>query len=142
MYSESHNNRCVWDYRVGRYNRFPDIVLYLTCSVPSNIKDRPIPLLCHFISCPVLPVALSAPFHHYLCNKVHISSKKEPKHHQYFVLLIIIFKTLLPLDGIVKCNGPLSHFSVNRTFQIIQCWISQLLLYILSCHYIIRNLYV
>jgi hypothetical protein len=31
--------------------------------------------------------------------------------------------------GIVKFNGPLCQFPVNRAFQIIQCWISQLLLY-------------
>jgi hypothetical protein len=49
--------------------------------------------------------------HHYFCNMVHILSKKETKKKcQYFALLIIIFTTLLPVDGIVKCNGPLRQW--------------------------------
>jgi hypothetical protein len=41
--------------------------------------------------------------------------------------------SVLPVDGIVKLNGPCSQFPVNRDFKIIQCWISQLLLYLGKC---------
>jgi magnesium-transporting ATPase (P-type) len=36
---------------------------------------------------------------------------------------------VVPVEEIVKFNGSLSQFPVNRAFSIIQCWISQLLLY-------------
>jgi hypothetical protein len=57
------------------------------------------------------------PFHHYLCNW-YTCNLKEPTRHPYIDLLIIIFT--------------ISEFPVNRTFQIIQCQISRLLLYTVS----------
>jgi hypothetical protein len=39
---------------------------------------------------------------------------------------------VLPVDGIVKFNGPLGKFPVNRAFWIIQGQILQLLLFICS----------
>ena len=37
-----------------------------------------------------------------------------------------MFITLLPVDGIVKCNWCFSQFPVSRAFQIPPFWISQL----------------
>lgn len=45
-------------------------------------------------------------------------------------LFHIVFTTLLLLvDGIVKFNGPFSQFLAYRIFWVIQCQISQPLLY-------------
>jgi hypothetical protein len=38
-----------------------------------------------------------------------------------FPFFVILFITLLPVDGTVKYNGPVVQFPLNRAFQIIQC---------------------
>lgn len=52
--------------------------------------------------------------------------------HQYSTLLIIIFTTVQPVDGTMKCNGPLSQCMVNRAFQIIHGQKLQPLLYMFN----------
>lgn len=45
-----------------------------------------------------------------------------------FTLLIMVYTTLLPINGIMKCNCPPGQFVINRAFWIIQCQMSQFLL--------------
>lgn len=42
---------------------------------------------------------------------------------------------MLMVDGIVKCNGHLTHFPVNRAFRIVQRQISWLLLYFIFLYH-------
>jgi len=44
-----------------------------------------------------------------------------------------LLESLLGAAGrrIVKCNGTVNQFPVNKAFHIIHCWILQLLLYLL-----------
>jgi hypothetical protein len=67
---------------------------------------------------------------------------KKPTRHQHFTLLITVFTTLLPVDGIEKYGGPLSWIPVNRGFQIIQCQMYHILLYLLSLVNLLQSLLV
>jgi len=49
-------------YQTSLFSVYQNITPNVYASVPSNTIDRPMQLVCHFISCPIFPTALSTPF--------------------------------------------------------------------------------
>jgi len=47
--------------------------------------------------------------------------------------------TVLPVDGILKCKGPVSQFVVERASLIIHCRISQTLLWLYKTASTVRS---
>ena len=112
----------------------------------SDLTARPDHLICHLVSCSVSPATLYVKFSslfvlHCVCVCVCVcvracerEREREREKYQeltrkpYVTLLIMTLTVLLPFDGNSECNGPCSHFPVNRAFKIMECWILQLLL--------------
>ena len=59
---------------------------------------------------------------HFLEFYEHV--KKRAKNLQYLTLLVIVF-TILLFDEIMRCNRPLSQFTVNVASRTIKCRMSQ-----------------
>lgn len=115
-----------------------DIACNVCICVPRDLMDRYSPPICLFwFSCytlfPILHYLLNADV--CVCVCVHTRAclcecarererDRTKKWGTTISLLIIIFKTLLPVDGIMECYGCCSQFLVNRALWIIGIWIS------------------
>jgi len=81
---------------------------------PSSLMDTINHVLCHLVSCVVVPAARQFPCHQHVHKLLYTYTTNKPTRDYYFVPLIITFTSLLLVDGTVKHNRPLRKFPVYK----------------------------